>query len=79
MAISSNKVARLVFTTAGGGTFTLTLSDPREDVQVTEIVAAMESLIASDIYLTATGALTGIKDVKIVDTTVNDLLDPAAG
>lgn len=79
MAVSSSKVARLVFTTAGGGTFTLTLSDPREDVQVTEIVAAMESLIADDIYLTATGALTGIKDVKIVDTTINDLFDPAAG
>ncbi|AFM00278.1 MULTISPECIES: DUF2922 domain-containing protein [Desulfitobacterium] len=79
MGLSTRKVARLVFTTAGGGTFTITLPDPREDVQVTEIVAAMESLIASDIYMTAVGALTGIKDAKIVDTTINDLFDPAAG
>ncbi|HHY27842.1 MAG TPA: DUF2922 domain-containing protein, partial [Desulfitobacterium dehalogenans] len=52
MGLSTRKIARLVFTTAGGGTFTITLPDPREDVQVTEIVAAMESLITSDIYMT---------------------------
>ncbi|HHY26099.1 MAG TPA: DUF2922 domain-containing protein, partial [Desulfitobacterium dehalogenans] len=29
--------------------------------------------------MTAAGALAGIKDAKIVDTTINDLFDPAAG
>jgi len=36
----------------------------------------MNSLIASDIFITPSGALTGIRDVKVVHTTTNDLYDP---
>lgn len=78
MAVTSSKVVRLVFTTSGGGSFTITLPNPREDLQLPEIKAVMESLISSDIFLTTSGALTGIRDIKIIDTTVNDLYDPLA-
>ncbi|AET67990.1 Protein of unknown function (DUF2922) [Desulfosporosinus orientis DSM 765] len=76
MALSSTKVVRLTFTTAVGKTFAITIDNPKEDLQLTEAMAAMNSIIASDIFLTPSGALTGIRDIKVIDTTTNDLYDP---
>ncbi|MDO0825742.1 DUF2922 domain-containing protein [Desulfosporosinus nitroreducens] len=53
-----------------------TIDNPKEDLQLTETMTAMNSLIASDIFLTPSGALTGIRDIKVIDTTTNDLYDP---
>lgn len=36
----------------------------------------MNSLIASDIFLTPSNALTRIRDIKVIDTTTNSLYDP---
>jgi len=36
----------------------------------------MNSLIAGGIFLTANGALTGVKDIKVIETTTDDLYDP---
>ncbi|EHQ89019.1 DUF2922 domain-containing protein [Desulfosporosinus youngiae] len=76
MALSSTKVVRLTFSTAGGKTFAITIDNPKEDLQPAEVMAAMNSLIDSDIFLTPSGALTGIRDIKVIDTTTNDLYDP---
>ena len=76
MALSSTKVVRLTFSTAGGKTFAITIDNPKEDLQSAEVMAAMNSLIDSDIFLTPSGALTGIRDIKVIDTTTNDLYDP---
>ena len=37
-----------------------TIPNPRVDLQQAEAVAAMDSIIASDLFLTSSGALTGI-------------------
>lgn len=76
MAITTSSVLRLTFTTAGGKTFTITIPNPKEDLQQAEAVAAMNSIIASDLFLTSSGALTGIRDIRAIDTTTNDLFDP---
>lgn len=76
MGISTNKVLKLSFTTAGGKTFTLSLPNPREDLSQAEILAVMNQMIAEDILMTTSGALTGVKDAKVIDTVVNDLFDP---
>ena len=76
MAITTSRVLRLTFTTAGGKTFAVTLPNPRVNLQQAEAVAAMDSIIASDLFLTSSGALTGIRDIRVVDTTTNDLFDP---
>lgn len=76
MAITTNKVARLSFTTAGGKTFSITIPDPREDLNQAEVLTVMNTIVESNIFLTASGALTGVRDVKIIDTTTNDLYDP---
>ena len=76
MAVTTNRVLRLTFTTAGGKTYAITVPNPREDLQQAEAMAAMNSIIASDIFLTSSGALIGIRDIKIIDTMTNDLYDP---
>ena len=76
MAITTTKVVRLTFTTTGGGTFSITIPNPKDDLQQAEAVAVMNSLIESDLFLTAGGALLGIRDIKVIDTQTNDLYDP---
>ncbi|NLI91891.1 MAG: DUF2922 domain-containing protein [Peptococcaceae bacterium] len=76
MAVSTNRVARLTFATAGGKTFAITIPNPKEDLQQAEVVAAMNEIIASGIFLPSSGALTGIRDIKVIDTTTDDLFDP---
>ncbi len=76
MAISNNKILRLSFSTAGGKTFTLSILNPREDLSQAEILSVMDRMIEEDILMTTSGALTGVKDIKVVNTVVNDLFDP---
>ena len=76
MAVTATKVLRLTFTTAGGSSFAITIPNPKETLQTAEAVAVMQSLIASDIFLTPTGALTGIRDIKVINTNTNDLYEP---
>ena len=76
MAITNNKVVRLSFTTAGGKTFTITIPNPREDLNQAEVLTVMNTIVSSNIFLTTSGALTGIRDVKVIDTATNDLFDP---
>jgi len=76
MAVTTSRVLRLTFTTAGGKTFAVTIPNPKVDLQQAEAVAAMDSIITSDLFLTSSGALTGIRDIRVIDTTTNDLFDP---
>lgn len=76
MPVTSSRVLRLTFSTAGGKTFALTIPNPKADLQQAAVMAAMNSIITSDLYLTSSGALTGIRDIKVIDTTTNDLFDP---
>ncbi|MDR3270318.1 MAG: DUF2922 domain-containing protein [Peptococcaceae bacterium] len=77
MAISSSSVVRLTFNTAGEKTYGISLPSPRTDLEPSEVVSVMDAIIAGNVFNTASGALTGIQNVKIVDTTNNDLYDPA--
>ncbi|WP_243109588.1 DUF2922 domain-containing protein [Dehalobacter sp. 14DCB1] len=74
--MTTNRTARLTFATTGGNTFSLTVPQPREDLQLAEAMNVMNSLIAGGIFLTVNGTLTGVKDIKVIETTTNDLYDP---
>lgn len=76
MALTTNKVVRLSFTTAGGKVFSITLPNPREDLVQVEALDVMHTIVESNIFLTPSGALTGIRDVKVIDTRTDDLYDP---
>jgi len=78
MAVTTSRMLRLTFTTDGGKTFAVTIPNPKVDLQQAEAeaVAAMDSIITSDLFLTSSSALTGIRDIRVIDTTTNDLFDP---
>lgn len=77
MAKTTSKVVRLSFATEGGKAFTITIPNPREDLNQADVLNVMNTIISEDVFLTASGALTGLRDVKIIDTITEDLYDPA--
>ena len=76
MAITNEKILRLTFATASGGTSTMTLPAPRNDVTAEEIQDAMQLIKNKNIFTGSGGDLVGIRDIKIIDSTINDMYDP---
>lgn len=77
MAKTTSQVVRLSFATEGGKTFTITIPNPREDLNQADVLNVMNTIISENVFLTANGALTGLRDVKIINTITEDLYDPA--
>ena len=75
MATTTQKVLRMTFGNAQGSTMTITLPEPRADVTAAEIEAVMDQIIAKNIFTGTGGDLVSKRDIKIVDTTTNDLYD----
>ncbi|ODA40633.1 DUF2922 domain-containing protein [Desulfosporosinus sp. BG] len=75
MASTSKKVLRMTFNSALGSAVSITLPEPKADLTAAQIEAVMDQIIAKDIFLTSGGALVSKRDVKIVDTTTDDLYD----
>ncbi|SDG29905.1 Protein of unknown function [Desulfosporosinus hippei DSM 8344] len=76
MATTNTKVIRLSFATEGGKTFSITIPTPREDLNQAEVLAVMNTIVSSNVFLTTSGALTGIRDIKVIGTVTDDLFDP---
>lgn len=75
MAGVNKKVLRMTFNNALGKAVSITLQEPKADLTTAQIEAVMDQIIAKDIFLTSGGALVSKRDVKIVDTTTNDMYD----
>jgi len=76
MAVTTTKIVRLIFTTVTGKTFTITLPNPRVDLSKAEAEAVMDTIIAKNIFITSGGELAGKRDIRVIDTSTNDLYDP---
>ncbi|AFQ44226.1 DUF2922 domain-containing protein [Desulfosporosinus meridiei] len=76
MAVTSNKVIRLTFTTVGGKNFSITLPNPRADLSKAEAEAVMDTIITKNIFITTGGELAKKRDIRVIDTSTNDLYDP---
>ena len=76
MATTTNKTVRLTFTTSAGKAFSLNIPNPRQDLTAAEAMDVMNGLITSGIFSTASGSLSSVKDLKVIDTTIDDLYDP---
>lgn len=75
MASITKKVLRMTFSNASGNAVTITLPDPKASLTAAQIEAVMDQIITKNIFLTAGGELISKRDVKIVDTTTDDLFD----
>ncbi len=66
------KTLRMVFGTAVGDPWSLTLRYPKDSLTAQDVETAMQNIIDADIF--ASG-LTGILAAQIIDRTVTDLID----
>ncbi len=73
MASISKKVLRMTFKNALGSSVSFTLPEPKADLTSAQIEAVMDQIIAKNIFLSTGGALVSKRDIKIIDTTTNDL------
>ena len=73
---TTTQTLRLVFKNQSGKNDTFTLDNPRDDVTAAEIEAAMDLVIARNIFSSSGGDLVSKQDIRIIDSTTNDLYDP---
>lgn len=69
---TSSKTLRLTFTTSLGTSHSITLKHPKDGLTAAEAEAAMDLVIAKNIFLTTYVAK---KDIKVLDNTTTDLYD----
>lgn len=74
---TNTKTLRLVFRNQEGKNVTISLDNPRSDVTSAEIEAAMDLVIARNIFTSSGGDLVSKQDIRIIDSTTNDLYTPA--
>ncbi|MFZ3131748.1 MAG: DUF2922 domain-containing protein [Desulfosporosinus sp.] len=75
MASTTKKVLRMTFNNASGNAVSITLPEPKASLTAAQIEAVMEQIITKNIFLTTGGELISKRDVKVVDTTTDDLYD----
>jgi hypothetical protein len=73
----AKKTLRLSFGTETGTTVSFSFDNPKEGLTEGEITAAMDDIIAKNIFLSTGGDLVEKKDAKIIDTVTTDMYDPA--
>lgn len=71
----SKKVLRMTFANVLGASVSFTLSNPLPDLSLTAIKDYMNLVIAKNLFNSTGGDLIAIKDITIVDTTIEDLFD----
>ena len=71
----TTKTLRMTFATSMGNSVSYSLKNPVTGLTAAAIEAVMDTIIAKDIFLTASGGLVAKKDIRIVDMTTNDLYD----
>ncbi len=76
MATTTQQVLRMTFGNAAGGPVTITLPQPKAGITGTEIEAVMDQIVAKNIFTSSGGDLISKRDIRIIDTTTNDLYDP---
>ena len=68
-----SKKLYMYFKNTNGGTVSLSVDDPREDLSALEVKTAMESIVASDVLESSKGKITTAYAAKVVEQTVTEL------
>ena len=64
---------RMVFLNQGNNNVTLSLDNPRNNLTAAEVQAAMDTIIAKNIFTSSGGDLVSKVSAKIIDTTTTEL------
>ncbi|CAH2714077.1 hypothetical protein BACCIP111895_01231 [Neobacillus rhizosphaerae] len=66
------KTLELQFSTEFGKTARLSLDNPKEPIDEEVVKLAMEQIIATDVFTTASGKFVAAKGVKVIERNVTD-------
>lgn len=72
---TTSKTLRLTFTTSLGKSHSITLKNPKVGLTAAEAEAAMDTIIAKNIFMTTGGEYVAKKDIKVLDNSTTDLYD----
>lgn len=68
--MSLSRTLELRFKNEADRTVTVRVADPREDLTAGEIKAAMEAILAADVFSSTGGDLVGLVDARLVSREV---------
>ncbi|ABZ85569.1 conserved hypothetical protein [Heliomicrobium modesticaldum Ice1] len=74
--MATKEMLELVFTNQMGREVVLRVKDPKADLTPAQVAAAMDTIIASNVFTTTGGDLVNKKDVRLVSSSVTDLWNP---
>ena len=63
------------FLTAQGGTSSMTIAAPRDDLTETDVREVMEAIITENVFTTSKGDLAEIKSAEIITTSKEVLIE----
>ena len=75
MASVTRKVLKMTFNNALGNAVTITLANPKTGLTAAQVETVMDQIITKNIFLTSGGDLISKRDIKIINTTTDDLFD----
>lgn len=64
------KVLELNFNTANGKTMTISVNDPKENLTISEVATAMQTIISQDVFHNEGNGLVAINQARIIDRNV---------
>ncbi|AQS60256.1 MULTISPECIES: DUF2922 domain-containing protein [Eubacteriales] len=69
--METTQTLQMRFVTQAGTRVTISLDNPRDDLTEAEVTAAMDQIIAKNIFSTSGGDLVAKDSAQIIDRTVN--------
>lgn len=69
-----SQVLEMKFDTANGKTFTISVNNPKPNLTSTDVSNAMQTIIDQDVFHHEGDALVGLKQARIIDKTVTEII-----
>ncbi len=76
VATTTAQTLRMVFRNQAGRNVTISLDNPRDDLTAAQVQEAMNLVIDRNVFNSTGGDLVAVQDIRIIDSTTNDLYDP---
>lgn len=73
--MATTQTLQMRFITQAGTRATISLDNPKDTLTEAEVTAAMDQIIAKNVFLTTGGDLVAKDSAQIVDRTVNTIYD----
>ncbi|MFA7468533.1 MAG: DUF2922 domain-containing protein [Desulfotomaculaceae bacterium] len=76
--MATTQTLQMRFVNQAGSRVSISLDNPKDDLTEAEVTAAMDQIIAKNVFITSGGDLVSKDSAQIIDRTVNVLYDAEA-